>query len=213
MENIMLQWEGPFSLDTPDNRSQFHPKDAPGVYLWTVTQPLERRISFRISYVGQTSSLRNRMHEHISNIFGGKSLLFEDGQLLKGTPLNDSSVFYKPPDRENPFRVREFFLEDFNRHSQLAYTNLLSYRFFWAEMSKPDGPQVLLFRKAVESALIGHAIKMKDPLQNGRRKGTGSVSLLSKNSPKVRIDSDFSKAEGLREVVPTSMDYGDKQGS
>ena len=205
MENISLQWEGPFRLDTPDNRSQFHPKDAPGVYLWTVTQRLEHRISFRISYVGQTSSLRNRMHEHISDLLGGKALLFEDGQLHRGTQL---TPFYEPPRRsENSFRE---FLEGFNKHSQLAYMNLVSYRFFWAEMYGHGGRQGSLFRRAVESALIVYA---KYPLQNNWRKGSGGVSLLQKNSPKVRIESDFSKAEGLREVVQASMDYGDKQDS
>lgn len=205
MVNITLQWEGPFSLDTPDNRSQFLPKDAPGVYLWTVTQRLEHVISFRISYVGETSSLRDRMHEHVSAILGGKALLFEDGQLLKGTQL---TPFYKPPLRhENPFRE---FLEGFNKHSQLAYMNLVSYRFFWAEMSKYGGRQGSPYRKAVESALIVDAKKRNDPLQNGRPMGSGSVSLLRENSPKVRIESDFSQAEGLRDIVPASMDYGNK---
>ena len=204
MENILLQWEGPFSLDTPDNRSQFHPKDVPGVYLWTVRHPLENQTSFRISYVGETSSLRNRMHEHITSILGGKALLFEEEQFLRGTPLNASTARYKPSRSENPFRE---FLEDFNKYSQLAYRNLVSYHFFWAEMSEDGGLQGLPSRKAVESALIAHAIKKNDPLQNH------SVSLSRKNSRKFMIESNFSRAEGLSEVVPASMDYGDKQDS
>lgn len=205
MENITLQWEGPFSLDTPENRNQFHPKDAPGVYLWTVMQCLDHRISFRISYVGQTSSISNRIHEHISGILGGKACLFEDGQLIRGTPLDANSACYIP--------CLEKFLKDLDKYSQLAYKNLVSYRFFWAEMPSHGGSQGSRFRKAVETALIEYAKKKNYPLQNGTPMGSGSVSLSKENSPKIRIESNFSRAEGLSDIVPASMDYGGKQDS
>ena len=200
MEKITLNWKGPFSIDTPDNRSKFLPPDKPGVYLWTVAQHLEHLISFRVSYVGQTSSLRNRIYEHISGILGGQACLYGDEHLIQGEPPEKSLRRYTPG-QEN---LLNEFLKDFQKYSQLAYQNLVSYSFFWAEMPGYEGRDRLCFRNAVESALIEHAHRNGYLLQNDR------LSLNPNNSPKILIESEFSEAEQLRTVLLPNMSYGEK---
>lgn len=196
MENIKLIWMGPFSLATADNRSKFIPPHKPGVYLWTIAQHLDRQISFKISYVGQTSSLRDRMYQHISGILGGQSSLYGEEHLIQGEPPEERHRRYTPGHKE----LLNEFLNDFKKYSQLAYQNLVSYSFFWAEMPEYGGRDGLSFRNAVESALIKH---VRYKLQNDR------PSLKPNNCPKVMIESEFLEAEGLRAVLPPTMSYGE----
>lgn len=196
MQKIELQWMGPFSVDTPDNRRSFIPPNKPGVYLWTVGQHSVSVTSFKVSYVGQASSLRNRLYEHISRILGGQYSLYGDEHLIQGEIPEKRLRMYEPSDAN----ILNQFISEFPKYSQLAYQNVMSYRFFWAEMPGYSGSVQSCFRKAVESALIKH---MGHQLQNT------SLSLEPRNSPKILIESNFAKAEALRMLLPSTMSYGE----
>lgn len=200
MESITLRWRGPYSLDSGRNLGEFDPPDEPGVYLWTVLRGPEHPDSFMISYVGQASSIRNRMLKHISGILGGEACLYNDDHLFKGKFPDDSTKRYIPEGRN----LLNKFVNEFEEYSVLARKNLASYYFFWAVMPNYRGREGAPFRMAVESALIE---KTKNRLQNWRKEGKG-ISLSQAKSPHILIKSEFSDAKKLRELVEMSMNYG-----
>lgn len=196
MQKIELEWMGPFSVDTPDSRRSFIPPHQPGVYLWAVVQHSDSVSSFKVSYVGQTSNLRNRLYEHISGILGGLSSLYGDEHLVQGEIPEKKLRKYEP----SHANLLNEFISDFPKYSQLAYQNVMSYRFFWAEMPGYSGSVQSCFRKAVESALIKYT---------GHQLQNTNLSLEPRNSPKILIESNFAKAEALRMLLPSTMSYGE----
>lgn len=142
---ITLQWQGPFSLATPGDRSQFRPPPEPGVYLWAVREA----VSYRIAYVGEAADLRTRFCQHVTWILGGGYKLYAD-------PVRDPARYI--PKWDNFF---ETYLNQFDELSRLAYENAIAYSFFWAGLV--GSAQM---RKSVESALISAAKKRGEAIQN-----------------------------------------------
>jgi hypothetical protein len=63
---LELDRKGPFRVAMPDERRKFRPPTGSGVYLWCVSpHPV-----YRVTYVGQSGNLWDRMYEHISSILG-----------------------------------------------------------------------------------------------------------------------------------------------
>ena len=164
MTTIGLRWEGPFSLDTNENRTRFRPPNNAGVYIWAVGKEND----LRISYVGQSSNLRNRMYEHIFSTLGGAYWLYEDAHFLSGD--KPSEVY-----RSGLENILGTYIPNFRELSVTAYRNLILNKIFWAILEANSKT-----RKLVESALIRDATENEEPIQNERVsvKPTESVSLL-----------------------------------
>lgn len=148
MTHILLDWEGPFDLVS--GREEFKPPGQPGIYLWTLADSPN---SFRISYVGESGNIRNRLYQHAHSILGGAYWLFETPEAQRLGKFGNKA--YKPGD----FLTK--FLNDFSHYADMAYRNLAAYHFFWANV---NGDQAL--RRAVEDLIIVAAGQKKDPVQN-----------------------------------------------
>lgn len=183
---ICLDWRGPFGLATPEQRSAFMPPETSGVYLWTVGG--ERQTL--ISYVGEAVNLRQRMYAHVFWLLGGGYCLYGDDHLVHGiAPVADYT-----PGHGNLFTR---YLNEFDSLSQLAFRNLIAYRFFWA-----CAPQDRFVRQAIESALIADARKRKQPIQNPR------LSRSPQNSTRLQLRSTF-PCSGDIGGMPSEILYGE----
>lgn len=160
MTNLLLDWVGPSNLVPTPGGAQFQPPDWSGIYLWTIEESPNR---FRISYVGESGNIRNRLYQHIHSILGGAYWLFEDREAQNSGKYGKNKA-YKPAD------FLEKYLGDFPYYADLAYKNLTAYHFFWAQL---DGDKNL--RKAAEDLIIVAANKAKDPLQNDVKRSQSRI--------------------------------------
>lgn len=189
MEPLKLVWNGPFSLATAEGRHDFLPPTDGGIYLWCVG----RHPHLRISYVGEASNIQWRLYEHIFWTLGGAYSLYSDNHMVDGAMPDHPA--YTP----GPKNILDIFLGDFSKYSEMAYSNLLAYSFYWATMIQANR----FDRRAVESALIHEFKKRKEPLQNTR------TSIAPINCPRRTITSEF-KAGSELIAVPQSLEYGEQ---
>ena len=179
---ITLEWRGPFDLASHDHRVVFAPPTTSGIYLWTVA-------AHRVSYVGEATNLANRFYQHVFSMLGGAYCLYDEDHLSRETP----PVPVYRPSQESLFTT---FFDDFDRHSRLAFRNLVSYRFWWATVD--DKRKV---RQAIESALIEEARQRGEPIQNDR------VSRGPSASVRLRITSVFQTEDKVKGISGT-IQYG-----
>ena len=168
MTEVTLNWEGPFMLDTHENRERFSPPSNAGVYIWVVG----KQNDLRISYVGQSSNLEQRMYQHIFYTLGGAYLLYEDSHFLKGTSPTEK---YEP----GLEGILTKFIPRFPELSRVAFRNLTLNRTYWAVLHEAAETRTL-----VESALISQATIKGEPIQNERvtRRPIPSHRLLIKKA-------------------------------
>jgi hypothetical protein len=76
MTNLSLAFEDPFSFAEGEN-GVFHSKfaESPGIYLWTIKQSVDA--SHLIHYIGETTSLRERHREHLTQIHWSQLRFFD----------------------------------------------------------------------------------------------------------------------------------------
>jgi hypothetical protein len=143
-----------------EGRRAFAPPIHPGVYLWLTGDPPR----LALSYVGQTKHLQQRFYEHSVSTLGGGYLLYEPKSLASGLRQEPRYV----PRYATYFRD---FLDHWEELGHVAYQNLTSYHFTWAQV---DGDKRL--RESIESALICEARRLEAPLQNPRTSRDSSVA-------------------------------------
>ncbi len=164
---LRLKWRGPWKFT--DGKSDIAPqKKVPGVYLWVVGGPDNRHVS----YVGQSSDLRQRFYDHMISILGGGYWLYKPETLTDVLPVcEEENISYKP----NPDELNTDFVTQYDCYSKVAKRNLESYEIFWAEITGQTTAFRMSddsFRKSVESLFIAALMsneKTKVVLQNERR--------------------------------------------
>lgn len=158
-----------------------------GVYVWTI--PTEQ--GHLLAYVGESSALVNRWHEHIRGQLGGYYQVYDPQLLRRGEGLKK---LYECKNEQTP-------LVEFTKEiAQFAWENATAYDWYWALFPSDQN-----LRRAVESAILDAVIGTPDG-----RLVTTNRSVLSANASRVRCVStwpDGVRVLGLREVV----EYGEKE--
>ncbi|MGB3977140.1 MAG: hypothetical protein WBM02_00425 [bacterium] len=181
-KEINLIWEGPFTLSGDHPEERFKPPEVSGVYIWTIAEHL----GYKLAYIGQTSNLRERFHQHILYTLGGGYELYKKDYFRK--------AIYPSKDYGPGFDgIVSDFVVNFESRSKLAYENLMSYQFFWTPVNYST--KVL---ESIESALISRVQECKETeqaLQNG------SPSRLPHSSVKIRLPKPFPSQIANPELV------------
>ena len=140
---VRLDWKGPFKWDSLD------PKPLPGLYLW-VAGP---ESPFTLSYVGESDNVRIHLRNHIIQLLGGGSWLW-DIEKLRNSDLGEG--LYEPDKDADEFFSSGKFLAQLQENLDHARDNLKEYSFFCAY--DEDGKlQDFNTRRSVESVLIHNA--------------------------------------------------------
>lgn len=174
---IELTWHG------PEKWHSLKPKKCAGLYLWTVGESP----SLSLSYVGESSDVRKRLRDHIIDLLGGGSWLWQ----IENLRANDLGVGWYEPDHMGN-ALFESYLTNIREHQELAISNLKEYSFFYAYHEDLTDIKV---RKAVESALISDA--QADDLYVGytnnlkAKKKCLQNSRLNWKGPVVKVKSQF----------------------
>lgn len=153
--SVELKWKGPVSWQKLALLKEA--EQLSGVYVWIV------RDGGWPTYIGMSSSVRNRVFDEFTDLLGGVSMLYEPDRLVRGAIRIDGKL--EPEyDPKWPNIYDAVFHKDFERLSDLAVENLKLMDVYWAEVPPPSD-----VRLAVESALISVARdKCPDVLQNTR---------------------------------------------
>ena len=196
--SISLNWKGPFDLST--NVSKFMPPASPGVYLWTVAESKGNLIS----YIGKAKDINHRFCEHIIYTLGGWSCLYDDKYFHDGGfPI----ASYNPVAPYKPGRLSNLLTNFIPSFRNVAFKNLLSYKFYWVEVIYPEKLSKSaenVFLESVESALITSAKEHKQqPLQNS------SVSRGPDKSISISLINPFPESTAIADYCPV-INYGKK---
>lgn len=168
---VQLAWDGPCNPFPGVAGEAFDPPDASGVYLFTVP----RSQGPAITYVGEASSLRSRLLEHVFWLLGGAYELYSQESLTGDGELETE---YSPGrGREN---LVPGFVARWEELADLARRQLRNYRFYWAVVAGDRG-----LRRCIESALIEAARREGGALENAR------LSVAPEAVRRTRVASTF----------------------
>lgn len=178
--DISLDWKGPFKWDSLD------PKSDPGLYLWVVGP----ESPYTLSYVGQSDNVRIRLRNHLTQLLGGGSWLWEI-EKLRNSDLGEG--LYEPDKDANEFFSGGKYLDRLQENLDIARDNLKEYSFFCV-YDEDEKFQDAKTRRSVESALIHNAEAYNLHVgyeRNWKNKQCLQNSQVNWIGPKVRVKSKF----------------------